>query len=158
MDTIDWSLEPPEIRISEAAAKCSRSEENLLYQAELGKLTIKVLADEWKVGGIYEIDHSIEFDKNNPITSYRGPALPLITLSGSTLPVSWQEFPKYHYIPTIEGSSVTGQIIGSVVANALIDLYKSYRTFKNSFDKVVGNIIYYAPKTAYQYYFDRVEI
>jgi hypothetical protein len=72
----------PTLAINEALtmAKC-KNVADLFYKAEIGELTIYVIADGWKVGRIHEIDHSIIIDETKPLVSYRNPDLSNLPLA-----------------------------------------------------------------------------
>lgn len=65
----------PMLTIDEAIQMGKCNVADLFYKAEIGELTIYVIADGWKVGRIYEIDHSIKLDINKPRAYFRSPDL-----------------------------------------------------------------------------------
>lgn len=62
--------------LAEAAAMADKQPDDLLHMAKRGELQICVIAGGWSASRVYEIDHSIDVERDGFSISYRGPDAP----------------------------------------------------------------------------------
>lgn len=59
--------------LQEAAELAGLKADDLIHMAAQGKLTVSVLADNWEIGAVYEIERSPDFEGDLTKVSYVGP-------------------------------------------------------------------------------------